>query len=368
MKNGSAAMFLTISLVIFFAGCLYLAWRISAGLNLHSLWIYAAFVFMGIVAFAALYGMHRQMTGGSFIVPVGYVFVGVWGILITVFILNDIVNVANLFLKLENFRYYSTVAAITVATALVVWSFINYTLILNITKVKIEVPNLPVESLRIVQLSDLHVSGYVSAGRMNRIFNKVEQLKPDMIVITGDVIDTDMLKGDKYKKYGFEKLKEMKVPYGVYAITGNHDHYAGLQSFYEMFERLGVKVLNNENVLVKNTINVAGINDIDHKNQAVIAQTLFGTCRNFPVLFLSHRPEAFDIASKLPIKFLQLSGHTHAGQIPPIEIARRFFMKFNYGIYRENGSVMYVTSGTRLWGPPMRSFNTSEIVVITLER
>jgi predicted MPP superfamily phosphohydrolase len=242
-------------------------------------------------------------------------------------------------------------------------AFINFATFLNIKEVNIKVPNLPVPSLRVIELADLHINAITKPADINAIFDKVDGLKPDMIVFVGDIIDIDINKNDEFLNYGFAKLH---APYGIFAVTGNHEYFLGAEPFYEMFGKLGVKVLDDENVLVKNTINVAGINDKSWRNDKKIEQAL-AVDKRYPTLFLSHRPETFNFAGKYA-DIIQLSGHTHAGQIPPVWIVRKFFMQYNYGIYKIGKSILYITSGTRLWGPPMRLFSTSEIAVITLER
>jgi predicted MPP superfamily phosphohydrolase len=294
-----------------------------------------------------------------------YILMGVFAITITVFIVNDIANIPNLFLKIKSFRYYSTIIALVLSLVLCVSALINFAFVLKEKEVVIKVANLPVNSLKIVLLADLHINQHTSTKSLNDIFDKVVDLKPDMIIIAGDVIDTDINKDDKFLDYGFAKLKS---PYGVFAVTGNHEYHTGVKVFYEMFQKLGVKVLNDESVLVKNTINVAGINDKNFDNKEKINQSLSKVDKKYPTIFVSHRPESFDIAAATGVDIIQFSGHTHAGQIPPVWIFRKFLMKYNYGIYEIGKSIMYITSGTRLWGPPMRLFSSSEIAIIKLQQ
>jgi uncharacterized protein len=215
-------------------------------------------------------------------------------------------------------------------------------------------------------LSDLHLDFLKSDKWLKDIINKTNNINPDLIVITGDLIDNDLSKIQQF----CESLKKLKSKYGVYAVTGNHEFYVGINEFIKVAQHSNIKVLRNEKETISDSIELIGIDDNTGKRFSEIGSDLKTALKNCdlkkPIILLSHQPDIFSEAVKNGVD-LQLSGHTHAGQIPPMDLIVKFYFKYPYGLYHRNLSYLYTTSGTGIWGPPMRLFSRSEIVKIILK-
>jgi len=220
--------------------------------------------------------------------------------------------------------------------------------------------------IRIVQISDVHLGAIVREDRLRNILHAVAAAKPDIIVSTGDLVDgqTDGLSQCRIL------LKDIEARYGKYAITGNHEFYAGLESFERLMHDTGFNILRGEGAVAAGTINIIGIDDPAGERQglsrlvsekALLSEFPSG---NFTLL-LKHKPLVDKDADG---RFdLQLSGHTHGGQIFPFRIVTRMVFPLNCGLYRlGGGSLLYVSRGTGTWGPPIRFLAPPEITVIDL--
>ena len=218
----------------------------------------------------------------------------------------------------------------------------------------------------IVQLSDIHLNLLRSEKWLSQIVDKTNNLKPDIIVITGDLIDSELGEVKRFSSI----LKNLKSKYGVYAVAGNHEFYARYEKFLALAKESNIIILKNEKVTVAGAIELAGIDDETGKRFSQSGSNLEKVLKDCdfrkPVILLSHQPDVFDEAVKFGVD-LQLSGHTHAGQIPPMDLIVQFYFKYPYGLYRKNSSYIYTTSGTGTWGPPMRLFTRDEIVKIILK-
>jgi len=359
---------------LYSAGSLYVAWRLVSNFRVfapHSHFVYWSFFAMAVIATVAFicssYDINLFI---SFLGPLGGIWMGIIGITATVFLANDVLNIINRHFKLFNqqsFGHYSMLVAAGVSLLLCAVSLANAAFVLKVKEIHLKIPGLKTDKVSVVLLSDIHITNFTPKKDIQKTVEISNSLNPDILVIAGDLLDTDISK--TYELYGLDKLH---AKYGIFAVTGNHEYYTGIESYEKLCKELNIKLLRNESFDIENVITVAGINDkygarIGADKQDLEA-SFAGADKNFPVLFISHRPEVFDRASNIGFRIVQLSGHTHAGQIPPVEFALRIFRKYFYGLYSKNGSYMYLTSGTRWWRSPMRAFNSSEIVKIVLER
>jgi len=295
----------------------------------------------------------------------GSIWFGVIAIAFTVFVISDVLRIFSL---AASFRYYSVILSLAVTFLVSAYSLCNVARAPVIKELKIRTGKLPqkLSGFTIIQISDLHINFLKSKKRLNKIVEKINLENPDLVVITGDLIDADLRGLD-----GFcDILKKIKSKCGIFAVTGNHEFYAGIGMFLEIAKNSNITVLRNGKTTIVGAIELAGIDDKTGRRFSEAGSDLDSALKNCdftkPVILLSHQPDVFDEAEKLGVD-LQLSGHTHAGQIPPMDLITMFYFKYPFGLYKKSGSYLYTTSGTGIWGPPMRLFSRNEIVKIVLE-
>jgi len=253
--------------------------------------------------------------------------------------------------------------------------------------VEIELERLPKQwrGRTIVQLSDVHLGHFHGPASMERLAERVNALRPDLVAITGDLFD-GMIDG----MHEFEApLKRLKARYGVFFVTGNHEVYAGLARCLDLVARTGIRVLSNEVVEVDGLylmgVAYPGIRD---KNEVRgLANIPIFASGSRPCILLFHTPTdirydnirdrrastyfhpdtSFALSKELGVA-LQLSGHSHQGQLFPFGFLTRWIYNgYDYGLHREGSFALYTSSGVGTWGPPMRTGTSPEIVAITLK-
>ncbi len=238
-----------------------------------------------------------------------------------------------------------------------------------VEQVTINTSKLPAgrDRLRIVQITDLHLGCMMDQTRVNRIIKIVQSLHPDLLVATGDIVDGYI----PYRDHTAEKLAKIKAPLGKFAVIGNHEHYVGLGQSMEFYKRARFSVLRQQSATPSGIVNLVGVDDPGRVGQSRTGPDETPILRKVvPGLFtilLKHRPWVDPKAAEL--FDLQLSGHTHGGQVYPFRYITALAYPYIGGLYSlPQGSMLYVSRGAGTWGPPIRFFTPPEISVIDLVR
>jgi len=234
--------------------------------------------------------------------------------------------------------------------------------------ITIRTPKIPQElgKLRIVQLSDIHLGRIVGEWRLENILAKVRKAKPDILVSTGDLVDGQM---DNVSGLA-EMFRRIHTPYGKFAVTGNHEFDAGLDRSIHFTKAAGFSILRGTGVHIGNVIFIAGVDDdAGHRygpfEGSREAELLSHVPADRFAVILKHRPHMdrkggrhFD---------LQLSGHTHGGQMFPFSLIIKMLYPIDAGLLKQkDGGYLYVSRGTGTWGPPIRFLAPPEITIIDL--
>ena len=239
---------------------------------------------------------------------------------------------------------------------------------IRIERVVINSPKVPaaVGKLIIVQISDVHLGLIIREERLKRIIAWINGVSPDLLISTGDLVD-----GQIIRMTGLAELfQNIRPRFGKFAVTGNHEVYAGLGQAVGFTERAGFKVLRNEGSTAGGLINVVGVDDpaigrVTHSRPATEKSLLSKVSSDRFTLLLKHRPSVEP--ESLGLFDLQLSGHVHKGQIFPFNLLTYLFypVRTGFTLYPQN-SALYVSRGTGTWGPPIRFLAQPEVTVIEL--
>jgi predicted MPP superfamily phosphohydrolase len=221
------------------------------------------------------------------------------------------------------------------------------------------------KSLKIVGVSDLHLGVNIDKNRLTRYVERINEQKPDLILIAGDIVDNNVLPLEKERMW--EEFNRLQAPLGVYFCLGNHEYLSGIEPSMNFLKKTNMHLLIDDYALVDSSLYIIGRDDKQGNPKRKSLKALVeNTTAPLPRILLDHEPYHLEEAEACGIN-LQFSGHTHSGQIWPVNLLVKRMYEVSHG-YKQKGNTHYfVTSGLGLWGPPFRIGTQSEILVFTLE-
>lgn len=300
----------------------------------------------------------------------GFLWMGAFGLLVTGFALSDLVLfvMSKFTTPPADWALWRTVIVLALVAPALAWGF--YVSRRPATRrITIDIPGLDksLDGFRIVQLSDVHIGETLDRRFAKTVTAHANGLKPDLIAVTGDLID-----GAVHKlRDEVQPLSELRAEHGVYYVTGNHEYYHGGSAWQAEARRLGFTVLHNEHRVVGGgKLVIGGVPDVEGGHfspaHAPDAHATFASApADVPRILLAHQPRFAKAASEAKVS-LMLSGHTHGGQIFPFMFLVKLQQPVIGGFSLLHGVPTYTSNGTGYWGPPFRIGARGEVTEVTL--
>ena len=367
------AVFLAIALLVWLAQHFYVGWRLWSVPAIASTVGRRALVAGLVVGFLSyplgrvLYGVGWHAVGRA-LEYAGAVWMGTLFLLLAFLLFVDLVTVGGWVLRpwVGTFR----TAALLLSLIAAVIGLVSARLGPRVVRLEVPMATLPngADGLTIAHLSDVHLGTILGPRFLERLIERTRALEPDLVVITGDLVDGDAGVVEEM----LPQLRTLRAPKGVFAVLGNHEYYAGRDRSRALLAGAGFTVLDNSAEELAPGLVLAGVPDARGSAQTGVAEAdlaaaLDGVGENAAVVLLQHAPEAEAQAAEAGVD-LMLNGHTHGGQLWPFHYLVQHAYPHYAGVYRVNGMTQVVSRGSGQWGPPMRFLAPSEINLITLRR
>ena len=268
------------------------------------------------------------------------------------------------------FRKWSFIIIASVSSILIIGGFINALIpVIKEYNITINKSAGAIKTLRIAAVSDIHLGSIIRKRSIKKLSSILKDLKPDMVLLLGDIVDGEIgpvLRGDLLQYFTSPKTTD-----GLYAITGNHEFIGGANRTIPYIESKGIRVLKDEMVTLEGGIQLIGRIDRDsfrfyRKERMSLAELMKQADTTKPVILLDHQPFHLEEVARYGID-LQLSGHTHNGQMWPLNYVTSMIYELSYGYLKIRNTQFIVSSGYGLWGPRVRSGSRSEVLLINIK-
>ena len=313
----------------------------------------------------------------SLLVWIGAVWLGamVYFLLFSVFF--DIIRAVNYFfpfysteprLGYSELKFFLFICVLSAVFVIVFLGFINAR-IPGIKNLEIKIPKSSgLKNLKIAVASDIHLGTIINRLMLEKIVKLINSLEADIVLLPGDVVDEDI--GPVIKDNLGETLRKIKSKYGVFAITGNHEYIGGAEPACKYLEEHGIKILRDSYVMIENEIYIIGredrsIKQFSGKLRKPLGEIMSGIDKSKPIILMDHQPIKLAEAEQNGVD-LQLSGHTHHGQLWPFNFITKKVYELSRGYKIKGSTQYYVSCGVGTWGPPIRTGNKPEIISIEL--
>ncbi len=379
MKNYQFLIFLTIVLSVYSLANIYIylkGYNALPGLRSNRIVYFTIYLLLSLTFVAGKILESRHSTVFSDILNIAggfwmgfvfysFMFLVLSDILSIILRIPGIVNEQNIL----QFRRWAYIASVTATFLFIAGGFIN-AVIPTVRQYDIEINKKTDDSvpLRVAAVSDIHLGSVIRKRSIRKLSEILEKLEPDVVFLLGDIIDGEIgpvLRGDLLKYFTCPHCRS-----GMYAITGNHEYIGGAGRTIPYIESKGIRILKDEVVVLPGGIQVVGRLDRDSrrfegKERMPLDELMKKADTLKPVILLDHQPFNLEEAEKQNVD-LQLSGHTHNGQMWPLNHLTRMIYELSYGYLKKGNTHYIVSSGYGLWGPRIRSGSRSEVLLINL--
>jgi len=366
MKQFLPVVFMLLFLSILVGANIYLsrrfAWYFSLEHTRPFIWGFASltvFMILGLALFTNAMGLAGQLLYGAAAILMGFMLYFLFSVLL--------VDLLHLVIRVKPIYY--GLAALALAFLVSVYGIINaFTIRSN--ELELEIVGLQQE-VRVMHWTDIHLGHFRGPGFLQKLVDRTNEQQVDVVLITGDLFDGRIRFGDA----SLEALRHLEAP--VYFVAGNHDGYSGVEEVKSGLKDVGVHVLSNQ-VALEGELQIIGLNHMLADDNSVnmhasgelpsISKILPGirTEANRPTILMHHSPDGIRYAHEKGVD-LYLSGHTHAGQLFPVNLIGELIYTYNKGLHDYNGTKIFVGEGAGTFGPPMRIGTHSTITVLELK-
>jgi len=354
-------------------------WQATMGMGTIQYIVLAVFLFL-VLSYPA--GRFAERLCRSSVTEI-FVFIGSFYLIIMVYLFLLVLFVDLMRLGNEFFHFFPAAitehrqtsghiaffTVIVITLAIVLSGYINAlhprlrTLDLTVDKSAGEI-----RTLNIVLVSDIHLGTIVRNSRLEKIVETINAFEPDIVLMPGDIADEDIAPLTAQKMAS--TLQKIHAHYGVFSVTGNHEYYGGIEKNLAYLRDGKATVLQDEAIKVGNSFYIIGRRDHTAmqwgERRKPLQEILYNVDPQFPLILLDHQPSHLEEAEQNGID-LQLSGHTHNGQVFPLNLINKCVYEKNWGYLRKGKTQYYISCGVGTWGPPVRIASVPEIVQIRMK-